>query len=128
MRILALQLKRIGDLILTTPALALLKEKMPKAEITLVVADNCAQLLPGIAVVNRSLVYGRNRSNRKLWWKFGLSSYDVCLDFTGTDRSALISLLSKAGKRVAYSSVRKSSGRALFYNRFAESPVRDFHT
>ena len=38
MNILLIQLKRIGDLILTTPAIAALREKFPEATLSLVVA------------------------------------------------------------------------------------------
>jgi len=45
MKILLLQLKRIGDLILTTPAIAALREKFLEASITLVVSRECEDLL-----------------------------------------------------------------------------------
>ena len=47
-KILLLQLKRIGDLILTTPAIAALRERFPDAEVTMVVSSECADLLPAI--------------------------------------------------------------------------------
>src|SRR4030095_3981345 len=43
-KILLLQLKRIGDLILTTPALAALRKHYRDAHITLAVSNECAQL------------------------------------------------------------------------------------
>ena len=46
MKILLLQLKRIGDLILTTPAIAALRERFPEADVTMVVSSECADLLP----------------------------------------------------------------------------------
>src|SRR4051812_28828503 len=46
MNVLVLQLKRIGDLVLTTPALAALHAG--GAKITLVVENSCASLLPAI--------------------------------------------------------------------------------
>ena len=39
-RILVLQLKRIGDLILTAPALASLRKALPQSEIVLLTAEN----------------------------------------------------------------------------------------
>ena len=56
MKILLLQLKRIGDLILTTPAIAALRESFPEAQITLVVSNECADLLPAISNVDRILI------------------------------------------------------------------------
>jgi ADP-heptose:LPS heptosyltransferase len=43
-RILVLQMKRIGDLILTAPAMADLRRAFPEAEIVLVVAGGCVDL------------------------------------------------------------------------------------
>ena len=48
MNILLIQLKRIGDLILTTPAIAALRDKFPRASISLVVSSAVKELLPAI--------------------------------------------------------------------------------
>lgn len=128
MKILVLQLKRIGDLILTTPALFALRQKYPEARITLAVEQGCRELLPALDVVDKTLVFSRARSNGWLWCKLALTSYDVCLDFTGNDRSAFFSILSKAPRRVAFQRVQKSRGRSLFYNSFVDSSVRENHT
>src|SRR5947208_7734010 len=61
MKILLLQLKRIGDLILTTPAIAVLRKNFPDAHITLAVSNECAELLPAISNVDRVLIARRKR-------------------------------------------------------------------
>ena len=61
MRILVLQLKRIGDLILTTPALSALRAAHPDAHIALAVTPGCAPLLGAIDSINSSIVLGRGR-------------------------------------------------------------------
>ena len=128
MRILAVQLKRIGDLVLTTPALAALRKALPEAHITLLAADDGAGLLGGMPFVDAHKIFKRAGSNPGMWaWMFR-SHFDVCLDFTGTDRSALVSALSTAKKRATFSSIRKSSVRSWFYNETVDSAVRDFHT
>jgi len=127
MRILALQLKRIGDLVLTTPALAALRVAWPDAHIALAVAPGSAPLLGAIPSINGGVVLGRGRGF--LPWQQVLSGrWDVCLDFTGTDRSALAAGLSRAKTRVAFDWVRKSKLRAVAFNRFVDSPVRERHT
>ena len=50
MKILVLQLKRIGDLILTTPALRCLRDAFPQAHITLASDATCRSLLAAIPV------------------------------------------------------------------------------
>jgi len=127
-KILVLQLKRIGDLILTTPALFALRQHCPEAHITLAVEESCRDLLEGIASVDATLVFSRRKSNAKLWRKLALASFDVCLDFTGNDRTAFYSVLSKSKERIAFQWVQKSRFRALFYNKLVDSPVRNHHT
>ena len=52
MRILVLQLKRIGDLILTTPALWSLRQNLPKAHIALAVEAGSREMLPAIDYID----------------------------------------------------------------------------
>ncbi len=128
MRILVLQLKRIGDLILTTPALWTLRQNLPKAHIALAVEAGSRELLPAIDYVDETLVYERRGENSKLWGHLLFQHYDLCLDFTGTDRSALCGVLSKAGRRITFEWVQRSRFRRVFYSEFVASPVRDSHT
>ena len=128
MRILVLQLKRIGDLILTTPALWALRENMPKARITLAVEGGSREMLPAIDYVDDTLVHARHGQNGEMWRHLLLRHYDVCLDFTGTDRSALCAVLSKAGRRITFEWVQRSCFRRVFFNEFIASSVRENHT
>ena len=127
MRILALQLKRIGDLVLTTPALAALRAAWPEAHIALAVAPGCAPLLGAVPSINAGVVLGRGRGFAP-WQQVLTGAWDLCLDFTGTDRSALAAGLSRAKTRVAFELVKKSKLRAVAFNRFVDSPVRERHT
>ncbi len=127
MKILALQLKRIGDLILTTPALRRLHMAWPGAHIALGVMDGTAALLPAIPMVQGGIVFGRGRGFAP-WQQVLTGGWDLCLDFTGSDRSALASALSRAKKRVAFTAVRKNRLRALAYNAWSPSQVREEHT
>jgi len=121
-KILVLQLKRIGDLILTTPTLALLRATFPDAEITLLTEKSCAGILPVIPGV-RALVRGQEG-----FWGAAMSGYDVCLDFTGTDRSALFTTLSRAKIRATYARFGKKFPHRLAYTHFVDSSVRACHT
>ncbi len=116
MRILVLQLKRIGDLILTTPALWALRQNLPKANIVLAIEAGSRELLPAIDYVDDILVHERHGQNASTWLHLLLRPYDLCLDFTGTDRSALFAVLSKASRRVTFEWVQRSRFRHVFYN------------
>src|SRR5262245_1382372 len=129
MKILLLQLKRIGDLILTTPALAALRAQFPEAEVTLVVSSECADLLPAIAGVDRILMARRNLRDLAAFLTVAGKKFDYCIDFTRNDRSALLTLLSGARKRVVSYRVRdQSKSRARLYTDFVDVRMRDLHT
>jgi lipopolysaccharide heptosyltransferase III len=129
MEILLLQLKRIGDLILTTPAIAALREKFPGASITLVVSRECADLLPAIASLDRTLVTRRNLRDVTMFFAVAREKFDYCIDFTRNDRSALLAFLSGAQKRVVSHRIKvQSKSRARLYNEFARHRMREMHT
>jgi ADP-heptose:LPS heptosyltransferase len=127
MNILVLQLKRIGDLVLTTPALGALRTIIPEARVTLAVSGSSSSLLPAIDGIDRAIVLAPGGGLAP--WRHVLAGrWEVCLDFTGSDRSALAAALSRARRRIAFESVRKSKLRAFAYREFVHSPVRDAHT
>ena len=129
MKLLLLQLKRIGDLILTTPAIAALRKNYPDSHITLAVSNECADLLPAISNVDRVLIARRNLRDVAMVSSVAGKKFDYCIDFTGNDRSAFLTLLSGAPKRVASYRVREQSKtRARAYTDFVGVRVRDLHT
>jgi predicted lipopolysaccharide heptosyltransferase III len=129
MKILLLQLKRIGDLILTTPAIAALRKNYPDAHITLAVSNECADLLPAISNVDRVLIARRNLRDVAMISSVAGKKFDYCVDFTRNDRSAFLTLLSGARRRVASYRVREQSKtRARLYTDLVGVRVRDMHT
>jgi len=129
MNILLLQLKRIGDLILTTPAVAALRESFPHAQLTIVVSSECADLLAGIPDVNRTLTARRDLRDIGLFFSIVRRRFDYCIDFTGNDRSAVLAFLSGAKTRVISYRVReRSKRRGRVYTDFARARMRDTHT
>src|SRR5690606_14419302 len=126
-KILALQLKRIGDLILTAPALASIKKAHPEAHLTLAVNAATAPLLPAIPSIDAGIVFGPERGWTP-WQQVLTGNFSHVLDFTGTDRSAAATALSRSRRRVAFEWVRKNRVRQLAYTEFVTSPVREHHT
>ncbi|MEO7932310.1 MAG: glycosyltransferase family 9 protein [Chthoniobacterales bacterium] len=126
--IVAIQLKRIGDLILTLPALEALRKAYPAARISLVIDGDTAGLAPAIRCVDEVLVYKKNALNLRTFSALIFARHDAALDFTGTDRSALLTLLTQATRRVAFQWAEKNAFRSRSYTRFIDSPVRDQHT
>ena len=129
MNILLIQLKRIGDLILTTPAIAALREKFPEATLSLVVSPAVEGLLPAISGVDKVFVVRGKADDALDWIALAWGNFDYCLDFTRNDRSSFLTLLSQARKRITADHPNlRSKIRARSYNEFVESPVRLLHT
>ena len=129
MKILLIQLKRIGDLILTTPAIAAVRQKFPDAQVTLVISDDCKSLEPAIADVNRTLVVRRGFAGFGTLAAVARGGFDYCVDFTRNDRSAFLVLLSRAKKRIVSFRIKvRSKFRTRFYNEFVPHRMRDMHT
>ena len=128
MNVLLLQLKRIGDLILTVPAIAALRKVFPDAQITLAVAYGSRELLPAIPGLDRSLVARGGVTDAAQWIALAAAKFDYCLDFSRTDRSAFLTLLSGAEKRISYDTIRREPLRQLSYNEFVPSQVQFVHT
>jgi predicted lipopolysaccharide heptosyltransferase III len=129
MKILLLQLKRIGDLILTTPAVGALRQRFPEAQVTMVVSSECADLLPAISGVDRILMARRNLRDLAAFLTVAGKSFDYCIDFTRNDRSAFLAFLSRARKRIVSYRVRdQSKSRGRLYTDFVDVRMRDLHT
>jgi ADP-heptose:LPS heptosyltransferase len=127
-RILVIQLKRMSELLLTTPSLAALRANYPDAHITLAVDSSSREFLPAFDFIDDSFVFSRRAGNRAFWQKLIFSSFDICLDYTGNDRSAICSVLSKSKRRIAFESGNKSPLQSIFYNEFIRSSARENHT
>ena len=123
--VLVVQLKRLGDLVLTTPALSLLRRHYPAAKITLLIDRHSSALAPALTGADQIWVY---RGTESLWIDLLRTRFDLCLDFTGNDRSALISLLSRAPKRIGFSFLAKRPVRSWAYTQLVLSPAREKHT
>jgi len=129
LNILLIQLKRIGDLILTTPAIAALRTKFPEARITLIISEECKALAPAIAGVNRLWIMRRGFGGLGTAAAVARGGFDCCVDFTRNDRSAFLVLLSRAKKRIVSFRIKvRSKFRTRFYNEFVPHRMRDMHT
>lgn len=126
--LLVLQLKRIGDAVLTAPALGALREAFPEARITLVLAGAAGELGPLFTEADEVLVWRAGGLNLPLLLAVGKIKPDVVLDFTGTDRSALLSLVSGAAVRAGYAKFADSLLRRAACTATCGAAVRDCHT
>ncbi len=126
-RLLILQLKRIGDGILTAPAVAALRARKPEAEIVAIVPEGFADLVACFAGLDRVLTFRSASLNAKVWATLAAGGWDECYDFTGNDRSALMTRLSRAKRRFGYAKFARG-WRKHAYTDLCEASVRDLHT
>lgn len=110
--ILLLKLRYMGDVLLTTPAIRLLKKSYPKARITMVVNKGTEDMIlhnahiDRILTIDRSIAKSKNmlhrfRYERAFIKELRMFQYDLCVDFEyGGQRGAILSLISGARHRV----------------------------
>ena len=115
----------LGDVVHTLPAVALLRDAHPHAEISWVINREFAPLLRGNSDVNHVQVFPRREfrglgatGNLFRWWRTTkLLRPDLALDFQGLLRSALIARIS--GAREIYGMSDGREGSRWFYHRVA---------
>jgi heptosyltransferase III len=66
MKILIVSRAKLGDMLLTTPMLRVLRNAMPSAEVHLLCNDHNAWIVDGNPCVDRRWVYGRTRVGRRI--------------------------------------------------------------
>lgn len=129
MNILLIQLKRIGDLILTTPAIAAVRAKFPHADISLAVSAGTRELLPAIRGINRTFIARGKVADAADWFAVARRKFDYSFDFTRTDRSAFLTLLSGATNRITADHPKfRATMRARSYTELIDSPIGTMHT
>src|SRR5437588_3860161 len=129
MKILLIQLRRLGDLILTTPAISALREQLPGAQIALVVSRECESLWPAIPGLQKSFLAKRGLRDLSTWMQIRRAGFDCVVDFTRNDRSAWLTFLSRAQRRIVSDRLKtKSKFRARFYNEFVDCAMKQMHT
>src|SRR6266513_4263628 len=129
MKILLIQLRRLGDLILTTPAISALREHLPGAQIALALSRECESLLPAIHGLQKTFLTKRGLRDLPAWLEIRRVGFDCVIDFTPNDRSAWLTILSGAGRRIVSDRLKtKSKFRAHFYNEFVDCAMKQMHT
>lgn len=107
-RILVCQLRQLGDVILTTPALELLHKRYPKAEIHVLTEAKCASLLETNPHVHHIWALDK-KALRPLWreiawyWHVARNNYDLVVDFQQLPRCRWVVAFSGAPVRLSYS-------------------------
>jgi ADP-heptose:LPS heptosyltransferase len=95
------QLRRLGDVLLTTPLLADLRRAFPEARIDYLVGPAAAPLVAGNADASEILVYDERHPVREIR-RLRARRYDWVIDLQSNPRTAQIALLSGARLRAGW--------------------------
>ncbi len=104
-KILLIRLRRIGDIIMTTPAVAILKTRLPGASFTYLVEEPFRRLVEGNPHLDKVLAVEKKQKLRdfvKLILQVRAEGYDALLDFHGGPRASWITFFSKARLKIGY--------------------------
>lgn len=129
--ILIIKPSSLGDIVHTLPAVALIRDTFPGADITWVINPEFTPLLRGNADVDHVHVFPRNdfaglgapRSFGPWWKTTRLLKPDLALDFQGLFRSAFIAKISGAKEIYGMSDGRE--GSRFFYHKTAKVNRRE---
>lgn len=101
MKILIIQLRRIGDVIVTTPVIDVLRRQFPDARIEFLVEPAAAPVLDSYPGLDERLIFEKS----KYWFwvrELRRRRYDWVLDFMNNPRTAQLSWFSRAPVRVGF--------------------------
>ncbi len=105
--ILVIQHKQIGDVILTTPVVKVLKEHFPDARVSFLTESFCYPILEGNPHIDEIILLDKKKlphlfAEMKFYLMVRSKKFDLVLDFFQNPRSTLITLLSGAQTTVSY--------------------------
>lgn len=104
-KILLIRLRLIGDVVMTTPAVAALKQALPQAYIDYLVEEPFSRLVEGLPQLNRVIVIPAKQKmvdSLRLFRQIRKEKYDALIDFHGGPRASLIAFFARAGVKIGY--------------------------
>jgi ADP-heptose:LPS heptosyltransferase len=118
------RLRQIGDVVLTTPAVAALRRRFPDAHLTYLVEPAAAPIIAANPHLDEVVVVPRRGgiagffADITLGRRLKREHYDLAIDFHGGPRASLLTLLSGALRRVGYN----VAGRRWMYTDVVDRP------
>ncbi len=103
--ILLIRLRRIGDIVLTTPAVSALRQRFPQSHISYVVEEPYKELMEGNPDINEVIVLPVKLGMKdffRLTASIRSRKFDILVDFHGGPRAFMISLFVKAKVKIGY--------------------------
>lgn len=124
--ILITKFKHIGDVLMLTPMLSVLRERFENASITVVLNKGTEHVLVNNPCVDKIIVFDRDLKKKGFFKNIAgqlsllkdirKTNPDMCIELTGGDRGAIIGFFSGAYIRLGYGKGKKGMlGRNLFF-------------
>ena len=118
-KILAVRLSSLGDIVHSMPGVAALRDAEPDAQIDWLVARTWAPILEGSPAADRLILFDKAPATRIAQTVRELQGnrYQVAVDFQGSYKSAILTRLSGASRRVGFDRASaREPGAAMFYS------------
>ncbi|MFA7165377.1 MAG: glycosyltransferase family 9 protein [Desulfoplanes sp.] len=106
-RILICQLRQIGDVVLTTHIIQLLKQRFPNALVDFLTEKKCAPVLENNPYLAEIKILDKKKltsfaKELACYWKIARNGYDMVIDFQQLPRCRFVVLFSRANIRLTY--------------------------
>ena len=114
-KVLLIQLRQLGDIILSTPCIREIRRELPNAHISFLCHKMGKQVLENNPYLDQLICYHEKASYRDYFHKFAEirhHSYDMVIDFMNDPRSGIFTLVSKGKAKIS-----TDSSRRLLYDR-----------
>lgn len=107
MKILVIQKKKIGDVLISTVLFEILKEKFPSAKIHYLIYENSSAVVQNNPNIDKIVILKEQVKNslfKFIYFLFEIrkENYDIIIDCYGKPNSVLISALSGAAKKIGF--------------------------
>ncbi|GJL65822.1 MAG: glycosyl transferase family 9 [Nitrospirales bacterium] len=125
--ILIIKLRYIGDVVLSTPVLSALRQQFPHATLVCLVNPGTQEILQHNPHIDDVLVMVRGSllEQMQFWLELRRRQFDCVIDLTDGDRSAFLTWVSGASRRIGFNSENRWRGR--FYSHCISSGVAGRH-
>jgi heptosyltransferase-3 len=131
-RILVIKLKQPGDVLVSTPVIAALKEAWPGCHLTYLVPKGTEDMVSGHPGLDGLMVVDRRGTTWAQTWRFlrelRQGRFDLVLELSGGDRGAIYSFLTGAKERLGFERPRQPFWqRRVCFTRLLPRPPVTMH-